>query len=175
MTMLTDFDDLDCPDNIGPDHTHIDPNPVILTKNDCMLFLRMVDRGVCLKDVCVDGLREVAPLIYQLDIPIDINIPESVVDKNQHAIRALTILSPQINDFIRYYHNRARSDCAGLFIGIVDIYNTELVPMGDISWRAHSFTCHAVTRDSIIGIDNIIYSNISKKIEKLWIDIVQDL
>jgi hypothetical protein len=42
MTMLTDFDDLDCPDNIGPDHTHIDPNPVILTKNDCMLFLRLV-------------------------------------------------------------------------------------------------------------------------------------
>jgi hypothetical protein len=74
---------------------------VILSKNDCTLFLRLVDRGVCLKDVCVEGLQEVAPLIYQLDIPIDINIPDSVVDKNQHAIRALAILSPQINDFIK--------------------------------------------------------------------------
>ena len=165
------FDDLDYDDTAGPDHTHIDLNSVVLNSNDCMLFLGLVDRGVCLKDVCADGLREVAPLIYQLDIPIDINIPDSVVDKNEHAIRALAILSPQINDFIRYYHNKARSDCGGLFIAIVDIFNTELVPMGDISWKPHAFTCHATDRDSILGIDNLIYSNISKKIEKLGIDI----
>jgi hypothetical protein len=150
------------------DVKHVDEDSVILDKCDCMMFLRPIDKGFCLPMVKIDGLDEAAPLIFNLCIPVDMCIPDNVSDPKQFAREVISAASPECNAFIIDHHNISREDDADLFIAVIDIYDTtSFHTTGKVSWRIPAFPCHKRQYDCIIGVDNLMYHNISKRIDEL--------
>jgi hypothetical protein len=151
------------------DATHIDRFSVILDKGDCMLFLHPVRKGVCLHEIeDIPGLDKVAPLIFNLGIPVNMRVPDNAPDPREYALGVLAVASPECNDYILESHRVFREDGADLFIASIDIFDTKsLYLTGRVGWKMDALRCHKRDYDPIIGVDNYVYYNISKRIDAL--------
>ena len=150
--MLVDFNESD----LQP--IEVDDNSVRLCKNDCVLFVRPVPRGHRLCETCADGVKLAAPLIRDLGIPIDVEFPDNVKNEIEFVTHVLTKFSFQLNVMIIENHSKARLDNASLYIALIEL--------DEEGWVAHAFSCHK-DRDCIVGVDNLLYLNISKRLDSL--------
>ena len=142
--------------NVQP--IEVDDHSVRLYKDDCVLFVRPVPRGHRLCETCADGVKQAAPLIRDLGIPIDVEFPDSVENEIEFVIQLLTKFSLQLNVMIIDHHSKARLDNADLYIALIEL--------DESGWVAHAFSCHK-DRDCIVGVDNLLYLNISKRLDSL--------
>jgi hypothetical protein len=135
-----------------------------------MLFLRPVQKGFCLYQVDIKGLDIAAPLIFNLGIPVDMCVPD-VPDPREFALGVLSSLSPECDLAIIDLHNESREDKADLFIAVIDITDTTSLPMtGKVQWKIEHFSCHKRDYDDLVGVNNYVYYNISKRIDMLRIN-----
>ena len=109
----------------------VDDNSVRQSESDCVLFLRPVPKGHCLCD-CVEGVKQAAPLIYDLEIPIEIVFPADIQNEIEFAVKTLTTLSPEFNRFVIGKHEMARQDDADFYMSLIEVFGPEC-PGG---WRA---------------------------------------
>src|SRR6516164_6774829 len=56
----------------------IDDDSARCHKNDCEMYVCPVAKGIQLKQADVENLDYIAPLMYKLEIPVDIFIPNTV-------------------------------------------------------------------------------------------------
>jgi hypothetical protein len=150
------------------DYTEIDELSLILDKADCRLFLSPVSRGISLKEAEIDGLDKAAPLIYKLDIPVDIRVPDNTPDISSFALKVFSAFSEEFDEFVLSQYYSAKSDNASLFLSFVEVFGTDLLALTNkVTWRVFAFNCHNKTLDYITGIDNLVYSNISSRLDQL--------
>jgi hypothetical protein len=143
----------------------IDKNSVILDKNDCMLFLRPVCKGMSLKEADM-GLDRVAPLIYDLEIPVDMYVPHDTLNHKEFITKTFAILALKFDAFVLEQHKLARDDDASFFASYVEISNINH-SINEVCWNICGFKCHQRDVDYITGIDNLVYTNISKRLDIL--------
>jgi hypothetical protein len=149
------------------DFTEVDEHSIILDKADCRLFLSPVPRGICLKEANIDKLESVAPLIYKLDIPVDINVPDNTSDLSSFALSVFSAFSAEFDEFILYEHYKAKSEGVDLFMSFIEVFETSLLATtGKVTWRTRAFVTHKKSLDYITGIDNLVYSNISRRLDQ---------
>jgi hypothetical protein len=143
----------------------IDKNSVILDKNDCMLFLRPVCKGMSLKEADM-GLDKVAPLIYDLEIPVDMYVPPDTLDQVEFITKTFAILASKFDTFVLEQHRLARDDDASFFASYVEVFDINH-SVDSVSWHVFAFKCHRRDLDYITGIDNLSYINVSKRLDQL--------
>jgi hypothetical protein len=151
-------------------YTQIDDDSAIfrLSKNDCVLFVRPIQRGVPLRAVKVDNLEQAAPFLYHLGIPTDLWVPEDkqAGEAAEEYIRA--IFSALNNDFTSYVfelYEDALSTNSDLFAALLEVTPGQ-IPDGKPSWSLSHLTARSKV-EHILGIDNLLYWNISKQITVL--------
>jgi hypothetical protein len=150
------------------DFTEVDEYSIILDKNDCRLFLSPVSRGICLKKAHVARLESVAPLIYKLDIPVDINVPDNTPDLHSFALSVFSAFSPEFDVFVLDEYYKSKSDASDLFMALIEVFETCLLPTtGKVSWRVFGFFCHNRLLDEITGVNNLVYYNVSKRLDAI--------
>jgi hypothetical protein len=132
------------------------------------MFVNSVSKGRVLKQVDIVGLEHVAPLMYKLEIPVDIFIPDTVpmVLKRTFAKNVLGRVSEAFDASVWKAHRIAREDKADFFCALVDIFGTipfHLTGTSKVNWRLFGFNIHYRELDHLCGIDNLVYLNVSKK------------
>jgi hypothetical protein len=147
----------------------IDDNSAILSilKNDCEVHLRPIQRGCPLQCIGIPALEKVAPLVYSLDIPVNISLPPGISsEKEAKAFVLYAFASACDSDaYILKRHGDARSANRNLFISLIEIVGLE-EDCDKICWKVSEFSSHYEDA-AILGVDNLLYFNISKRIYAL--------
>jgi hypothetical protein len=149
----------------------IDDNSAVSNKNDCEIFLCPIERGAILKEVDVADLDKIAPLMYKLELPVDVLIPDSVSpsERRRFAQDVFFKIRNEVDDRIWSECRKAKEESAYFFASLIDIFGTiafQFSPNAKISWRLFGFQCHSEF-DYVCGVDNLVYTNVSKKIDCL--------
>jgi hypothetical protein len=152
------------------DFISVDDNSVVpsILKNDCELSLRPIQKGCPLKCIDIAGLEKIAPLIYSLDIPINISFPpgiSTVEEAKAFVVQAFTSVC-DFDAYILKHQCDARSDNRNLFVSLIEIAGVLENGHCETCWRVLGFSSHY--EDAVIlGIDNLLYFNISTKINAI--------
>ena len=93
------------------------------------------------------------------------NIPKGTKDVEQFIKKVIVKLNSDFNYAVIQFDKFAREDNAYLFASLVEVHGTILLEIaGKIQWRFFYFACHQDI-DFITGIDNLVYHNITKKLD----------
>ena len=150
----------------------IDDDSARSHKNDCEMYVCPVAKGVQLKQADVENLDYIAPLMYKLEIPVDIFIPNTVpvVHRRAFVQKVLARVTTEFDRSVWTAHRKARADNADFFCSLVDVFGT--VPFqvtGDakVTWKLFGFNVHLRELSFLCGIDNLMYMNVSKRLDEL--------
>lgn len=139
---------------------------------DCELYLHPITKGTILRDVDIDDLQPIAPLIYKLDIPVDVFIPTTVPEDQRRTFvrRVLARISREFEISIWRAHRQAQQNNACFFASLLDVFGT--IPLtlslhAKITWKLYGFECHAKEIGFLCGADNLMYINMSRRLDEL--------
>jgi hypothetical protein len=149
----------------------IDDNSAVSNKNDCEIFLCPVEKGALLKEIDVADLDKIVPLMYKLEVPVDVFIPNTVApcDRRRFAQDVFFKIRNEVDGRIWGECRKAKEERAYFFASLIDIFGTiafQFSRDAKISWRLFGFQCHSEF-DYLCGVDNLVYTNVSKKIDYL--------
>ena len=141
-------------------------------KNDCEMYVFAKEKGIVLKQADVADLDKIAPLMYKLEIPVDIHVPQTIpmVHRRPFIQKVIGMVNKEFDRSVWKAHKDAREDNADFFCSLVDIFGTlpvQLSPSAKVTWRLFGFNVHIKELNYICGIDNLVYGNVSKKLDTL--------
>jgi hypothetical protein len=113
--------------------------------------------------------------MYKLDIPVDIFIPHAVqVPERKHFVqKVLARVQTEFDRSVWAAHRKARADDADFFCSLVDVFGTiplQITGNAKVTWRLFGFNVHLHELSFLCGIDNLMYMNVSKRLDELESD-----